>query len=837
MIQTCLLAEPPGFSFRPQTVFPVSMQPLDGHINRMIACLRQFRVFLAKADEMKIFFRNFRYFFAALVGISLSIWYTAYFLLHPPVYAFRLKAEGLGFALWPSEQILTLRWVLALLAVLLAGVAVALCLWAMKKTQHEQPRIRRAIDVLAPLSVLPLACVPLFTADIIPPILSTNAPLFILLGALSLSLAKLFTPLLDAGAASNQKTWPWAWGIFLIALIGYAHGGYQFSKAVGEHVGDEGHYLIQAQSLYEDGNLDITKQLLDHLGADDPAQVDRGHYHIAPQSRGDAFYSWHSFGLSLLLAPSWKWGLGGRHIVLGMISGIGLAGLFLLCRRVGAGNTASLLVVSSLGTSVFWGLYSYRALPEVLGATLIIWPFWAIVAQKQRPWLSLFVAAACCAYLPFAHTRFIPMSLMAIGFYGLFGLLGDEKLRPKLIRLSTFTILCLAGYAVYLAVHFSMFSGGSSYPIRETLFSYPLGAWAVLVGDRGLISLLPVLFWLFGAMVAWFWVDREHRLFCLGLFTTFLSCLLTSTTYSGYTGGSSVPGRYLVAVTPLLFVGAAIVLERVNLAARTWFIFLTLFSTTILFVVWHQLPFFGRSFTVPLHVLSSFPLLQDFFFPNTSYWHGTATEMFWTNIYIATALVLTTFVVFSRKKLSASFLAIFVILVFAIFTQSKINTRDFSFQRYTDVLHIDEKDFIVKKIETSIRNPWKSNFALHRMHSYTGKKDFFEGADVVYAAKNIHKNGEIVFGRHVKLFPGTFSVNFYFDSIACDGDRVVATLDVAAEHGDVVLKKMDVLCDDLSRTESLLISTDKFLVAEPRVYYHGGGDLRLRRIYIEEVIE
>ncbi len=787
---------------------------------------------------MKKFFQEFRLFLAAIAGISLGIWYTAYFLLHPPVYSFRLKAEGLGFALWPSDQILSLRWVLALLAVLLAGVAVALCRWAMKKAPPgEQLPIRRAIDVLAPLSVLPLASVPLFTADIIPPILSTNVPLFILLGALSLSLAKLFTPLLDAGAANNQKTSPWAWGIFLIALIGFAHGGYQFSKAVGEHVGDEGHYLIQAQSLYEDGNLDITKQLLDRLGTDDPAQVDRGHFHIAPQSRGDALYSWHSFGLSLLMAPSWKWGLGGRHILLGIISGAGLAGLFLLCRRVGAGNLASLLVVLSLGTSVFWGLYSYRALPEVLGATLIIWPFWAIAAQKQRPWLTLFVTAACCVYLPFAHTRFIPMSLMAIGLYGLFGLLGNEKLRPKLIRLSTFTILCLAGYAVYLGVHFSMFSGGSSYPIRATLFSHPIGAWAVLVGDRGLISLLPVLFWLFGAMIAWFWVDREHRLFCLGLFTTFLACLLTSTTYSGYFGGSSVPGRYLVAVTPLLFVGSAVMLERVNLAARAWFIFLTLFSVTILFVVWYQLPVFGRSFIVPIHVLSSFPLLQDFFFPHTSFSHGATAEKLWTSVYIVTALALTTFVIFSKKRLTASYLIILIIFVFALFTQSKIDGRGFSFQRYTDVLQADDKNFIIKKFDISNRNPWIRYFSLHRMHSYTGKKVFFEDIQVVYAENNIHKKGEIVFGHHVKIFPGTFSVSFNFDSIGCDGDGVVATLDVASEHGDIVLNKMNVLCDNLSKTENLLISTDKFLVVEPRVYYHGGGDLRLRQIYIKEVIE
>lgn len=802
------------------------------------AFIRRIRASFSRVIGMNRYFWELRHFFIAVVGICLGIWYTAYFLFHPPVYAFRLKAEGVGFAFWPSEQVLHLRWILALLAVLLAVAATGLCLKALKRIHtQEHPRARRAIDVLAPLSVLPLACVPLFMADILAPILSTNVPLFILLGALSLSLARLVSPLLDAGAKDDHKTWPWAWSIFLVALIGYAHGGYQFSKAVGEHVGDEGHYLIQAQSLYEDGNLDIKKQLLERLGTDDPAQVDRGHYHIASQSRGDAFYSWHSFGLSLLLAPSWKWGLGGRHIVLGIISGAGLAGLFLLCRRMGAGNAASLLVVLSLGTSVFWGLYSYRALPEVLGATLIVWAFWAIAAQKHRPWLTVCVAAACCAYMPFAHTRFIPMSLMAIGLYGLFGLLGDEKLRPKLIRLSTFTTFCLAGYAVYLAVQFSMFSGGSSYPIRSVLLSYPVGAWAAIVSDRGLISVFPVFYWLGVAMIVWFWVSKEKRLFCAGIAATFFACLLTSTTYPGYTGGTSVPGRYLVAVTTLFCVGAAVMLERVNYVARAWFIFLTLMSTAIFFFLWTNIAFVGRSFTLPLHVISSFPSLQDFFFPYTSYRHGTDAGIIFANVYIILVFIFTGIVMIARKFFYSSLLLIVLTLLLSMMTQELLERRDFSHHRFTDMLNIHKNVYLVDKIAYSERIPWEYFFDLHRMHSYTGSKVLYKGNSIVYADKNIHKKGEIVFGRHVKIFPGTFAVHFDFESINCNDDCIIATLDVATDHGNIVLNKMDVHCDNCSKIERVFISTDEFLVVEPRVYYHGCGNLRLSQIYIKEVID
>lgn len=817
------------------------MQPLDGHINRMIACIRQFRVFLAKAGDMKIFFRNFRYFFAALVGISLSIWYTAYFLLHPPVYAFRLKAEGLGFALWPSEQILTLRWVLALLAVLLAGVAVALCLWAMKKTQHEQPRIRRAIDVLAPLSVLPLACVPLFTADIIPPILSTNAPLFILLGALSLSLAKLFTPLLDAGAASNQKTWPWAWGIFLIALIGYAHGGYQFSKAVGEHVGDEGHYLIQAQSLYEDGNLDIKKQLMNSLGLDDSSHINRDYYHVASQSRGDAWYSWHPYGLPLLLTPSWKWGLGGRHIVLGIISGAGLAGLFLLCRRMGAGTAASLLAVLSLGTSVFWVLYSFRALPEVLGATLLIWAFWAVAAQRDRPWLAMLIATACCVYLPFAHIRFVPMSLMGIGLFGVFGLLGEESLKSKLLRLSAFFLLCLGGYGVYYGMQTSMFIGGSQAPIMEFLFAYPFGAWGTLASDRGLISLLPVFYWLSGATVVWLFVDKKNRLLCLGIFTTFLAALLICAANRVWTGGSSMPGRYLVAVIPLLFVGAAVMLERSKLPARALFIYLSIFSSMLLFLVWKHLPDVGRQFILPLQALSSFPSLQDIYFPH-AYFYGDRADIILSSMYVLMSIVLVGIVIIIKyRSFFAYFLSIFIFVI-GLFVQNSLGVDRFSLQKYVELLEKHNElsqisvDNIIKIQHAEARMPWSTILDLQRMRSYTGK-NYNNDISARIALSGIDRKGELAWGNYFYIFPGTFSVNYQLEVSNCIDACKVSTLDVTENYNNSIIASKNIYCENSSQINQLFITTDRFVVIEPRIYYHGCGDIVVKSLFVQEVVE
>ncbi len=774
----------------------------------------------------------------SVLGIITCLGFTFFFFIHPPAYTFELKQTGIRFSIWPSEKAHSLRWVWI-------GIAVALVLTvslfrkaAVRLGKGVASSITQSmLDYSAPLTLLPLACIPLFLADLLPPLLGTNLRFFLVIGIFSLLTARLVSPFLEpvsstSGHDSQRQTILWALFVLIAFFSVFAFGGYRFSKTVGEHVGDEGHYLIQAQSLFEDRNLDLTNQLLTSLGLDDASQISLHRHHISSRSRGDALYSVHPYGLSLLLAPSWKWGLGGRHIVLGLISGVGLAGLFLLCRRMGVGNGASLVAVASLGVSVFWGIYSFRALPEILAATLVVWTFWAIAVQRERPWLSLLVAAGCCIYLPFAHTRFIPLSLMGIGLYGLFGLLGAEAWRDKLIRLAAFTGFCVAGYGLYMTMQYAMFATSGNYPVIAILFSYPMGAWEIFVSDRGLLSLFPVFFWLAGAMIAWCVVDRENRWFCLGIMATFLAGLLTSATYPWYTGGSSLPGRYLIATSPLLFVGTAVMLERVHLAARTWFVFLSLFSTLILILVWAHLPDIGREFIMPLHTLTSFPLLQDFYFPHASFRDGANVNTLWTNAYAATVLLLTTSMILLRKRFARlSFLATILALSLGMMAQSRFDFDRFSFQRHMKLLEVDNA-FVVRR-ETS-RHLWSQSIEMALYHSNTGRTEQREKLSVKVARHELDGPGELAWGRYTYIFPSTFDINFDYEISGCDPDCLVATIDVTKDHGHFVMASERIVCGDPDPPRSLTATTDSFLVIEPRVVYHGCGDITVSRISITE---
>lgn len=777
----------------------------------------------------------------ALVVIASGLGFTIYFFSHPPAYVFELKQEGIRFSIWSSEAAHALRWAWVSVAIAMVVSAFALRKAAVGNSGDRLPlRLRRMLEFSFPLALLPLTCIPLFLADLLPPILGVNLRYLSVLGILSFFLARLLSPLLDPAAPSvaehlaRRRTTFFALLVLVVAVIAFAHGGYRFSKTVGEHVGDEGHYLIQAQSLYEDGNLDITSQLLTSLGVDDLSQLSLPRFHVSPRSQGDALYSVHPYGLSLFLAPSWKWGLGGRHIVLGLISGLGLTGLFLLCRRMGAGNTASLLAVASLGASAFWGIYSYRALPEVLAATLVVWTFWAIAVQRERPWLSLPVAAMCCIYLPFAHTRFIPLSLMGIGLYGLFGLLGAEAWRGKLVRLAAFTGVCAAGYGSYMAMQYAMFGATGNYPVKAAMFSYPMGLWEIFVNDRGLLSHFPVFFWLAGAMVAWWVVDRENRWFCLGITVTFLAGLLTTATYPWYTGGSSLPGRYLIATSPLLFVGAAVMLERVHLAARTWFVFLSLFSSLVFILVWVNLPGIGRAFIMPLHTLASFPLLQDFYFPHASFREGANSNTLWTNIYAVTVLLLTTAMILFRKRFQRmTFFVIPIALALGLTAQSRFDFDRFSFQRHMEQLQVEDDAFVVRRDLS--RRPLNQSVTMDHYRSNTGTTEWREEASVKVARQDLDGPGELVWGVYAYVYPGRFDIVYEYDVSGCEPGSLVATIDVTGNHGLSILAAEDVLCGDPAAPRALAIETDGFLVIEPRVVYRGRGDIVVRRISITEL--
>lgn len=513
---------------------------------------------------------------------------------------------AIGIGLWQifpgpaGTDIVLMPRPLSLMMHILLGLALCFFLW-----RHDgAPLKSRSNSLLLLLTLmLNLAYVCLY------PLLPTLASNLFFYGSPvigSLLLVRLWQrPTPSSPASISSPTLGQSTCFFLTATLLYTLSGVYFTQSVGEHAGDEGHYLTQARSLYEDGDLDI-KNNIGKIGKRHPE-----YFHVAMTSKNEKWYSWHSPGLSFLLAPTMGQGLWFRHGVLGAIAASALLGMWILARQLGAREPYALSVVCLSGASVFWLVYASRALPETLGAALAVWATVAAIAQVRKPWRSLFPAAVCVVLLPLTQTRFIPLSLTLMGVYGLTGLLNRNELRPrKILRLGVFTLLCLGGYACFMWYQYQRYAGGSAYPVKTLLFSLPLGLWHSLASSRGIIAFFPMLLIALVALPLGGRSGQPTRRIWIPLLI-FASIYFTSCATVWFAGGSCLPGRFLFSVSPVVLAYFAADLHRLPTGFRGLTAYTGLYAASFSLFMLPWLPAMGKSFSNPNKIDLIHPMITD----------------------------------------------------------------------------------------------------------------------------------------------------------------------------------------------------------------------------------
>jgi len=392
--------------------------------------------------------------------------------------------------------------------------------------------------------------------------------------------------------------------ILVISTICYWASGVYYSYSAGEHSGDEGHYLIQAISLYNDGDLDLRNNFKEI------PESQRDHVHISSNSRGHHWYSWHSPGLSFLLAAVVPFGVPFRHLLLGAISASALAGMYLLCRSIGAERRSSVLAVALLGTGIYWGIYSSRALPEVLGASLTIYGLLGAISQRNYRWLSMVPSLICVGYLPWVQTRFIPLSITILFLFIFFGMLEKENTYHKVFRLCFFLTVSLLFLGTFQFAQMSMFHKGMSYPVENLLFSLPTGLWHSIASNRGILEMFPLFACGLCATLKLFF-SKEKRYFGAALLLVFLCIWLTSCSTVWFSGGKTLPGRFLLVVCPVLVAAVAYIFPSSRKTLQYLILYLGFFPVGIYVMQLSILPEFGRSFADPYNIEKLHPLLSD----------------------------------------------------------------------------------------------------------------------------------------------------------------------------------------------------------------------------------
>ncbi len=267
-------------------------------------------------------------------------------------------------------------------------------------------------------SLSPLLVTPYFFWHLLPDGFPANF-LFYVAAAVAATLVFLF--LRPGKIPSPRRPLP---GVFpgllllwtLCLVLFFWFGSLYFGHWAGDSNGDSGHFILQAKSLHQDHDLDIAnnftaqgKRLLEKLGPNI--------MHISPNSRNGHSYSWHGFGLALLLAPFFPLGSSGLHLGTACLAGLAALGILIASLLLGARRTTGFTLVTLFLLSAFWGLYSFQILHECTGTAGMIWLLVALLLPPERWRSALAITTMVCVLLPWFYVRYAPPAAIGAMFF------------------------------------------------------------------------------------------------------------------------------------------------------------------------------------------------------------------------------------------------------------------------------------------------------------------------------------------------------------------------------------------------------------------------------------
>ena len=402
---------------------------------------------------------------------------------------------------------------------------------------------RGALRVLAwPLAVVAAAHVPAAGAAL-PALGVARGPAGWIALAIGCAVA-VHRAMAGSAAAPRRAIAPAPRALFAAAAVLYVAMGLWYASRLRVS-GDEPHYLLMAQSLWREGDLDLA----DNLAREDWRENTPGpvlpHFG-APRADGRPFPA-HSPGLPWVLAPVYA--AGGRLLCVVVLAlagaGVTIVAWRLVAQAGGSGAAAFVAWLAALGPPVaFYSFHVYTEVPSALAAggalALLLGPPSVVAAAG-----AAFLAAA----LPWLHVKMIPAAA-ALGVIAAIRLRG----RPLGVFFAV-AAACAAGYLAYYHAIFGTVSPLAIYgglPVGQR--GSPVRALAGLLLDRsyGLIWHAPVfLVALAGLPEAWRRRLWPHALLAVAVLAPVLWWRM-------WWGGQCPPARFLVPLVPLLAVYAGL---------------------------------------------------------------------------------------------------------------------------------------------------------------------------------------------------------------------------------------------------------------------------------------
>ncbi|HEU0106980.1 MAG TPA: hypothetical protein VFT38_12460 [Vicinamibacteria bacterium] len=390
-----------------------------------------------------------------------------------------------------------------------------------------------------------------------------RGPLGLLLVALAVGLALAAAlPRPRRIAPSPGLLFGAAWALLLVVGLSYT-----LRLRVS---GDEPHYLLMAQSLWREHDLDLR----DNHARQDWREYTPGpitpHYG-APRVDGRP-YPAHSPGLALLLAPLYA--LGGRPLCVIAMT-LAAAGLSLemwkAARRLTSDDEASLLAwsLALVPPVAFYAFEIYTEVPASLALAV------SLRLLLSGPGAAGAVGAALLASaLPWLHLKMMPAAL-ALALVALVRLRG-----PARVAFLAVAAAMGAGFLLYYRAIFGVASPLAIYGgLPRDADGSPLRALAGLFLDRsfGLLPYAPVF------LIALAGLGRLVRLRAWEPLLVGAAVIAPVLPWRMWWGGQCPPARFLVPLVPVLALALAarVAVSRTGLARWRWPLALLGIATTI----------------------------------------------------------------------------------------------------------------------------------------------------------------------------------------------------------------------------------------------------------------
>ncbi len=337
---------------------------------------------------------------------------------------------------------------------------------------------------------------------------------------------------------------------FLIPFVFFLLVGRYLPGPAGPQ-GDEPHYLLIAESLIRDGDVDLKNQFEERAFSKfTSADLEP---HTAPRSPKGRLYAIHTPGLAALIAPGYAVsGFAGARAMVSLVMAVSVGLLFLSARTLFGGSAANFVFLVATFASPL-PIYANSVFPDS-AATLPVAATLACMMSMRPAFIA--VASAAIASLPWMHPRFLPLAVvlaLAITARGGFSFgRATAAFGPLAVSLG----LLLAHFQSLFGSASLSAAYGPGFSNDVSLVRIPWGISALILDRQfGLLLFCPVvLLGLAGAAGLW---KRDRTVALLAIAVAGVS-LGVGGSFSMWWGGASAPARFLIGAMPaLLLMGGA----------------------------------------------------------------------------------------------------------------------------------------------------------------------------------------------------------------------------------------------------------------------------------------